>query len=200
MELDEMKAIWSELSDQVEEKHHLTRQQILDMMEQKYKRQVNAILIPELIGSVICFAFSGYIFFNIQKLDDPLSLTTGILSAILMIILPVLSLWKIGNWVSRINITENTYQQTLKEFNRLKRLFSRMHRYAYVLGLSAMLLIIPPLAKIMNGESILEDAGVWYRLPFGVVFIVLFVFFTMRFYGARIEKIDRTLQDDEYVQ
>ena len=69
MELDEMKALWSDLSDQVEEKHQLTRQQILDMMEQKYRRQVNAILIPELIGSVICFGFSGYILFNIQRLD-----------------------------------------------------------------------------------------------------------------------------------
>lgn len=195
-----MKAIWSDLSDQVEEKHQLTRQQILDMMEQNYKRQVNSILIPELIGSVICFGFSGYIFFNIQKLDEPLSLITGILSAIIMIILPILSLRKIRGWLSRINITENTYQQTIQDFNRMKRLFSKIHRYAYILGFGTMLLIIPPLAKIMSGKNILEDTGVWYRLPFGIVFIVLFVFFTLRFYRSRIRNINKALQDDEYVQ
>lgn len=195
-----MKAVWSSLSDQVEEKHQLTRQQILDMMEQKYRRQVNAILIPELIGAVICFGFSGYIFYNIQKLDEPLSLITGILSAIIMIILPILSLRKLGGWASRINITENTYQQTLNDFNRLKRFFSSMHRYAYILGISTMFLIIPPLAKIMSDKNILEDTGVWYRLPFGIVFILLFVFCTMRFYRSRIRNIDRALQDDEYVQ
>lgn len=199
MELDEMKAVWSSLSDQVEENHQLTRQQILAMMEKKYRRQVNAILIPELIGTIICFGFSGYILINIQKLDEPLSLTTGILSAIIMIILPILSLRKLGSWVSRINITENTYQQTIHDFNRLKRLFSSMHRYAYVLGLSTMFLVIPPLAKIMGGKDVLEDVGIWYRLPFGVVFIALFVFFTMRFYRARIRNIDRALQEEEYV-
>lgn len=195
-----MKAIWSDLSDQVEEKHQLTRQQILDMMEQNYRRQVNAILIPELIGSVICFGFSGYIFYNIQKLDEPLSLITGVLSAIIMIILPVLSLRKIGSWVNRINITENTYQQTLEDFNRLKRFFSKIHRYAYILGLSTMFLVIPPLAKIMSGKNILEDTGVWFRLPFGIAFVALFIFFTMRFYRSRIQNIDKVLQDDEYVQ
>ena len=201
MELDEMKALWSDLSDQVEEKHQLTRQQILDMMEQKYRRQVNAILIPELIGSFICFGFSGYILFNIQRLDEPLSLITGILSAIIMIILPILSLRILGGWVSRINITENTYQQTLNDFDRLKRIFAKMHRYAYILGLSTMVLVIPPLAKLMGDKNILEDTGVWYRLPFGIVFILLFVFFTVRFYGARIRNIDKALQDDnEYVQ
>ena len=131
MELDEMKALWSDLSDQVEEKHQLTRQQILDMMEQNYRRQVNAILIPELIGSVICFGFSGYILFNIQRLDEPLSLITGILSAIIMIILPVLSLRKLSHWVGRINITENTYQQTLNDFNRLKRIFAKIKSFQW---------------------------------------------------------------------
>lgn len=194
-----MKAVWSSLSDQVEEKHQLTRQQILDMMEQKYRRQVNAILIPEMIGAVICFGFSGYILFNIQKLDEPLSLITGILSAIIMIILPILSLRKLGSWVSRINITENTYQQTLNDFNRLKKFFSRMHRYAYILGLSTMFLILPPMAKIMSDKDILEDNGVWYRLPFGIVFILLFVFVTARFYRSRIRNIDKALQEDEYV-
>ncbi|MBX2870471.1 MAG: hypothetical protein KTR30_00170 [Saprospiraceae bacterium] len=200
MELDEMKAIWSDLSDQVEEKHQLTRQQILDMMEQKYRRQVNAILIPELIGSVICFGFSAYIFFNIQKLDEPLSLITGVLSAIIMIILPILSLSILSGWVNRINITENTYQKTLQDFNRLKRLFAKIHRYAYVLGFGMMFLVIPPLAKIMSDKNILEDAGVWFRLPFGIAFVLLFIFFTMRFYRARIRNIDQALQDDEYVQ
>ena len=76
-----------------------------------------------------------------------------------------------------------------------------MHRYAYVLGLSTMFLVIPPLAKIMGGKDVLEDVGVWYRLPFGIAFILLFVFFTMRFYGARIRNIDKALKEDnEYVQ
>ena len=112
-----------------------------------------------------------------------------------MIALPIFSLRKMGRWVERINISENTYQQTLTDFARVKGHFARLQRYGYVLGVATVFLIIPPMAKIMKGKDAFADTSIWYRLPFGIIFILFFVYFTTRFYKSRLDNIDEALQD-----
>ena len=197
MDLDEMKSIWSDMSDQVDNKQQLTNENIRSMIQQQYKQKANRIIYPEIIGALICFGFAGIFLYNFGKLDDWMNMAAGALAIAFLISLPLLSLVKMNRWTSKINVTENTYQQTLLDFTKVKRSFAKLKRYSYLLGIGSLFIILPPMAKIWKDVNVFTDPTVWYKVPFGVLGIIAFVFFTMRFYGSSINQIDEMLQDVE---
>lgn len=197
MDLDEMKTVWSEMSDQLEKQKKLTNEIILKMTEQQYKAKANRIIIPELIGALICFVFAGILLFNFHKLDHWLTITSGVLAVLMLIGLPLMSIRMMKNWNSKINISENTYQKTIRDFANVKRKFQFVKRFSYLLGISLIFIILPPLAKIWKDKDVFEDITIWYKVPFGILFVAVFVFFTMRFYSSNIKEIDDMLNDIE---
>lgn len=190
-----MKAIWSDMSDQVDNNQQLTDENIRRMIQKQYKQKANRIIIPEIIGSLICFGFAGILLFNFNKLEDGVNMGVGALAVILFISAPLLSLFKMNRWSRKINITDNTYQQTLVDFTKVKRSFSKLKRYGYLLGIGSIFIILPPMSMIWRGVNVFTDPSIWYKVPFGVLGIIVFVFFTMRFYGSSIKQIDEMLQD-----
>lgn len=197
MDLDEMKSIWSDMSDQVDNNQQLTDENIRRMIQEQYKQKANRIIIPEIIGSLICFGFAGIFLFNFNQLGDWMNMVAGALAIIFLISLPLFSLVKMNRWSRKINITDNTYKQTLVDFTKVKRNFAKMKRYSYWLGIGSIFIILPPMAKIWKDVNVFTNPDVWYKVPFGVLGIIVFVYFTMRFYGSSIHQIDEMLQDLE---
>jgi hypothetical protein len=122
MELDEMKSKWMEMSAEVEQQKKLTSSLIIRMTAVSYRNKLNKILVPEAIGALGGWAASLAILVNLQKLDTPYLMACGIISVVILFILPVLSIgavYKMGS----ISIISGTYSQALAAYAKGKLRF-----------------------------------------------------------------------------
>lgn len=198
MELDEMKTAWAAMSTQIEKQNKLTSTLIMKMTQTQYKNKIRNIFIPELLGAIICLAEAILIAVNYAKLDTWYFLTAGIISAMLLLLLPVLSLRSISK-MQAINIAGNNYKQTLIEYAQGKKEFFRVQKISYYLGFVLLIVLVPVMAKIFDGDDILAKTKIWiWTIPFGLIFMFFFAKWVYRYYRKNtleaanlIEQLDR---------
>ena len=89
MELEEMQAAWSQMSQDLEKQKQLTDEIILKMTQQKYTSQWNKIFTAEKIGGIICYTALIALLFNFNKFDTLGLQISGILCIIILAILPI---------------------------------------------------------------------------------------------------------------
>jgi len=182
MEFDEMKSLWTELSGQVEIQKKLTNSLIMKMTQTQFKKKIRNIFIPEAIGTVICFAEAILILMNYQKLDTWYFLAGGIISVVILILLPILSLRSISKMQS-INIASNNYKQTLIDYTKSKKQFFKVQRLSYYLGFILLVVLVPVLAKLFDGNDVLSKSKIWiWTVPVGMVILVFFARWVYRYY------------------
>ena len=68
MELKEMQTIWSQMSDQLENKKILTNKLIMEMTRERYKNKIGIISKYEGIGAAVCFVIGSN---PVQLIHDP---------------------------------------------------------------------------------------------------------------------------------
>ncbi|NAS32379.1 hypothetical protein GTQ40_15450 [Flavobacteriaceae bacterium R38] len=194
MELEEMQAVWSEMSDQLEKQKKLTNEIILKMTQQQYKKKINKIVYSELIGFIICLISAIYILINFHKLDHWFTISCGIITLALFIVGPIISF----NWLKRmkkINVIDNNYKQTLTDFAKIQEKAFKYKNYSYVLGIGAMLITVPVFAKIMGGKDLEFDPGLLFDLFVGVIITSVFIYFITKFYGRTMKSAADTLAE-----
>ncbi|MHA7057358.1 hypothetical protein ACWGOQ_0009085 [Aquimarina sp. M1] len=62
------------------------------MTQEQYRKKWNKIAYPEMLGTVICYSVAIMIFANIRALETWYNILLGVLSATILLVLPVLSL------------------------------------------------------------------------------------------------------------
>jgi len=189
MELEEMQAAWSQMSQQLEAQKKLTDEIILKMTKQRYQNHWNKIATPEKIGGVICYAAVIALIINFNKLDTLALQISGVLCIIILTILPILSLKTIRD-LQHIDISENNYKQGKKRFINFQKLN---------IGISFlfMLLTIPVSAKLFNGENLFEtmDKKLLIALPVCFFFFYLLIRFVSKCYKGVIKNSEAILED-----
>ncbi len=196
MELEEMQKTWSQMSDQLEKQKKLTNEIILKMTQNRYKKKINKIMYSEFLGGIICLLAFIYILINFHKLDHWFTMACGVFTLTLLFVAPIVSLGWLKK-MNRINIIENSYKQTLIDFAKLKEKAFKFRKYSYPLALGSMLLTTPVFAKIMNGKDIFTDdaKGIWFGLILGGLFVIVFIYFVMKFYGKTIKGAENVLKE-----
>jgi hypothetical protein len=197
MELEEMKAVWSDLSEQLEQQKKLTDEIILKMTQQQYRTKINKIFIPELIGTIICFGMGAILLFNLSKLDTTLTLSTGILTILILFALPVLSLGALRRLRS-INVVSNTYQQTMQQYTRGIQQWQSIQQISLYISFVLMFVMVPPMLKIIKGKDLTigpEDLLIYVPLAF--IFFAFFTSYVYRCYRSVVRSTDQMLQDLE---
>src|SRR5450631_4237843 len=112
MELEEMKNLWEEMSIGIEKQKRITDSLIVKMTHISYRNKIIKILVPEIIGTFVCFAGAVFILIHFQKLGVWYLLVCGIISVLILFLLPVLSIKsirKIRSIISQKTITSNPY-------------------------------------------------------------------------------------------
>ncbi len=197
MELDEMKTIWTELSEQVEKQKKLTNTLIMKMTQAQYKNKIRNILIPELLGAVICFAEALLIMVNYEKLDTWYFLAGGIVSVVLLFLLPILSIRSIMK-MHTINITGNTYKETAEAYAEGRKQFYSVMRIGYYLGFLLLVVLVPVMAKIFDGANILSSSKIWiWTVPVGMVILFFFARWVYRYYKKNTIEAEQLLKELE---
>jgi hypothetical protein len=198
MELEEMQAAWSQMSQDLEKQKQLTDEIILKMTQQRYTSQWNKIFTGEKIGGVICYVALVAILANFKELDTlPLQIS-GILCMLILAILPILSL-KTIRAMKRVNVTSMSYKETMKTYAEGKKNFVNFQKLNVALSFVFMLLTVPVSAKLLNGENLFEtlDPKLGIAVPFMFALFGLLVWVVTRCYKRVLRSSENILQEIE---
>lgn len=198
MELEEMQAAWSQMSQELEKQKQLTDEIIVKMTQQKYTSQWNKIMTGEKIGFVICYGVLIAILFNFNKLDTFALQLSGVLCVVILAILPILSLQTLRA-MKRVNVTTMNYKETMETYAKGKKNFVNFQKLNIVLSFVFMLLTVPVSAKLLNGENLFEtlDPKLGYASIFMLAFFGLLIWIVTRWYKRVIRNSDTILQEIE---
>jgi len=198
MEFEEMKSLWGEMSGKIEQQKKLTDSLIIKMTKADYKNKIMNILIPELIGVLVCFAAALYILFSFQKLDRWYLIVCGIVSVLILLLLPVLSFNAVHK-IRSVNILANNYKQSLLEYSKGKRQFVFVQKLSFYLGAVLFLTVLPVMGQLIAGKDLFIESRLWLWYAIGYAFFYGFSKWVFRKYtrsAAEAEEILKELEVD----
>ena len=199
MELEDMQAAWSQMSQQLEKQQQLTDDIIMKMTKQRYQNNWSKIATTEKIGFVVCYAIIIAILFNFHKLDTFILQLSGGLSILILGILPILSL-KIIKDLQRINIVENSYKETLEAYVKNKKRFINFQKISISMSLVFGLLFIPVFMKLLRGKNIFELTSfnvtkILLVTPFVFLLMFLFIYYVTKWFKHLFKNAEAILED-----
>jgi NADH:ubiquinone oxidoreductase subunit 6 (subunit J) len=203
MELEEMQTVWSQMSDQIEKQKKLTDKMIIMMTQEQYRKKLNKIAYPEMIGAIICYSTVILILINLNKLDNWYTLLSGLISIVILLVLPVLSLKSI-NQMRKVNIAGNNYKETLIEYSKGKKRFQVAAKIGFYMGFILMFVILPVTTKILNNKDLFSGTkSIWpmaIAIPFAIVIFIAFSRWVGKCYTNNInsaELLFKELEDND---
>jgi hypothetical protein len=196
MELEQMKIRWKEMSLQLEKQKKLTDTLVVKMMRKDYESKINKILIPELAGDLVCVAGLLYLLLNLERLDTWYLLACGIISAMILVALPLLSLDSIRGLKS-VNIAENNCKQTLEQYSRRKIRFVFVQKMSFYLGAILLVTFLPAMGRLMGKKDPFVATRLWMLYALLFPFFLFFSRWVFRSYMKAIRAAESIIKDLE---
>ncbi|MCG2616957.1 hypothetical protein LZZ85_21855 [Terrimonas sp. NA20] len=196
MELEEMKNAWNEMNNTPGRQSRLTTHLIDQMTQNNYRSKINKIGQFEYIGSIICYLAAAYLLANVATIQTEVIQFLAFIAIALLLVLPFISIRSLCA-VKNINISSNSYLDTIKDFSTRKMRFQRLQKLNISLGFFLMLIILPVLASI-RGKDISRIPYFWSLIfPLAVVFFLAFSVWTLRSYNRMLKQTENMLRSIE---
>lgn len=195
MELEEMKSHWQNLSVKVENHERIQKEILLEMTKTRFRRKMDGIRIPEIFGTLICFAYAAYLVYNFGKIDLWFNQTLAVANIFSFIILPVASLTTIWQ-MKLLQINHLATTDMLEQFRRAKRNFWRVQQSAVWLAGMMVLTLVPILDDIRGEEDNFLQAEFWMiYTPVSLVFLFFFSRYVLGKYRKIMQQSEDILKD-----
>jgi len=189
-----MKTLWEELSLELKKNNQLTDKIIINMTHRDYRNKFSRILIPEVMGAFVCVAGGFFILANFEKLTTWYLMVCGIVSTLIIFLLPALSFRAIRK-IRAINISENNYKQSLVEYAKNKLQFVFVQRLSFNLGTLLILTILPVMGKLISGKDFFKTTSLWYWYAIGFPFFYYFASWVSKSYRKTISDAENILKE-----
>jgi len=196
MELEEMKTLWAEMTTAVKKQKKLTDSIIIKMARTNYTNKLNKIKVPETISTFVAFAAALLIIINFQKLNTWYLAVSGAAAALILLVLPILSLQSIKKMQS-VNIAGSNYKQALEKYAKGKLQFVSVQKSSFYLGAVLMLVVLPVEMKLIDGRDIFKGSALWFSYVIGYPFYYLFFKWVFRKYTGIINDAENILKELE---
>ena len=197
MELEEMKALWGEMSAEMDKQKKLTDTLIIKMTQVNYNNKVSKIFVPEAISSVLCFAMAGFIVLNMGQLNTWYLMLSGIISALILVVNPALSLNSLFR-IRALNISANSYKESLLQYSQGKKQFVRVKKINLLLGAVLLLVCLPTFSQLIAGKDIFKTHSVWYwYVIFGPIYYWIVTRWISRCYNNVLAGAEKILKEIE---
>ncbi len=197
MELEEMKNLWAEMSAAIEKQKRVSDAQILQMTRIRYRHTLNRIVVPELLGVLVCLASAVFISADVEQLKTPYIRVCALASVFIMLLLSVLS--AIASLKLRsVNISGNDYKQSLTQYAKRKMQFVFVQKLSFYLGAVLVLTILPVMTQLISKVDFFKETRGWFLYVIGFPFFMLFtsrVFKSYRRTTAHAENLLRELDN-----
>ena len=197
MEIEELQATWTQMSEELEKQKKLTKEIILKMTHQDYKDRLNKIAIPEKISAVFTYVVAAILLFRFYELDTLPLRICGVITLAILIVLPYLSLRYLNN-MRNLDVSVLNYKESIVAYEKSKQRYQRFMKFTVYAGFVLMLIIIPVGSKIFDGDDIFSESQgnfLFWFLPVGTVFYYLFTRKIIGCYNSNIKKAGVILED-----
>lgn len=201
MELEEMQAAWTAMSSELEQQKKLTNELIMNMTQERYKNTWSLLWNAERLASLVCYGFLIFLLLKFALLDTVLLKVCGVLAAIIMAIIPVLSLRSIRN-IKEVNLSTASVRETIATYTTQKQKFLSFQKFNVALSFVFMLVSVPVTIKILNGRNIFTDFGhkLWFVIPFMLLFFVGFFWLIYRWYKHMFQRSQKLIDEAKQLQ
>ena len=201
MDLESMKETWLKMSEELEKQKKLTNEIILKMAHERSSSRLNRIIYMELIGCGIALLVLIYILFNFHRLDNWLTISGGVGTAVIMIAAVIMSV-NIMRKAKKINILKTTYGKVISDFNDLTKTLGIYKRASIGLNIIMPFLLMPPMAQLLAGKDLLTDLEEFKEtLIMTFILIPPMLYFIIRYYTRSMSKVRQAInelkEDDE---
>lgn len=197
MELHDLKKNWQSAVNQTNKQNILTSKIIDQMTQKKYQSKIRKIKYPELIGRIICILGLSFIVFNFNKLDTVFLRAIGVLTILLLMILPILSFLSLKQFNLAYNF-DKPYIEILKQFANQKLRFLQYQKANAFLNYVLLVTIIILLPKFFYGKDITFSKSFWtFAFSFGYIFLLFFSKWVKKFYGNSLRQAEELIREIE---
>ncbi len=172
MELEEMKMLWKEMSEKVEQQQLLNNKIILEMTERKYQEKINKLFYWELTATIINIIAALLLIIFYHKLDTTFLQIDGIILIMGFGLSPFLSLKKILQ-MKKIDVVNNSYQETIVNYTKMKKDFFNIQKFYFYITTPLMVLGLPVYLKLAYDTDLNMSPFSWACY---IMFILVFLF------------------------
>ncbi len=183
MQLEEMKNLWDEMSLKIDSQQKLTNKLIMEMTQQKFRKRFSTLSLYETSGAVICFLAATFILLNLDKMNTWYLMLCGILSLLILIIFPILSLRALYG-LKKLNLGKNNYKETLMEFSKRKKNVMLIQQFSVGISIVFMWMVAPVFSMIVNGKDFFMQEHSTGLLLFYAASTIGVIFFARWGYGC----------------
>ncbi len=197
MELDELKNAWDDANKSADKQDILNSRMIEQMTQIKYKSRLRKIINHEALGTLFAFGGVVYIIMNFNKLTTPFFQGIGIITSLMLIVLPIISLVLLSR-INSVGDLNRTYAETLKTFAIQKLRFIRFQKLSVVAASMLMVFIILLIPKFTGGPSLNEKKYFWaIAIPIGYIFLSFFSRWVIKYYSKTLSQAEELLRELE---
>jgi hypothetical protein len=195
MELDDLKNTWDDINSRVKTQQHLNTEKINQMIKSKYYSKLKRIAYPEIVGVIICVAAAVYIVLHFSKLNTVFLQGTGIVSILLLLLQPALSLLSLSQFSITGAVTK-TYTETLKDFAVKKLRFYKLQKMNVTLSYLLLVTTIVLISKFFNGKDITNSKYFWiFSFSLGYIFLLFYSKWVTRYYKKTLRQAEDLLKE-----
>ena len=195
MELEELKLNWNELGKTLEKQELLNVRLIEQVTNVNYQSRLKKLIYPELIGAIICVIGAIGIFWNFALLNSDILQVMGVLSVILLILLPVISFQSLKGF-RQVDMAEHNYAKMLAQFAKDKIRFQKLQKLAAILSPILMFVFIPTSFKLLTGKDFTIYLTFWaISLPLCLLFVVVLSRWVLKHYNQVLKQAEALLAE-----
>jgi hypothetical protein len=195
MELDDFKNTWDEIGNELKQKQKINLNMFDKMSQQKMHVNLRKIILPEILGSVICFASAVYIAFNFGRLDTLTYQLIGATTMVLLILLSLLSVMSMRHLYKAGDVGK-TYAETVKEFAVQKIKFCKLQKLNLTLSYLLLVMIILLMTRLFGRNTITDSKYFFvFAFTFGYCFLLFFSKWIYKSYNKTIRKTEDLLKE-----
>ncbi|ASV32213.1 hypothetical protein [Maribacter cobaltidurans] len=199
MELEELQATWSKMSQELEKQKKLTNEIIMKMTQDRYQKKFSKLRNFETIGAIIGYFLVGLILFNFGKLDTWYLRLSGVVTIVFFTLLPTIVLRTLAR-IQNLSLIKGTYRDILAKYTREKNRLLRLQQVGIGLSLILMPIIFLGTAKIIAGKNVFLieiETKVWIGLSVVALLSILVSLWGYRSYKRVTNSAELLLKDLE---
>ena len=154
MEINELKNAWTKLDAK-----NIDSALISTALQKQYKSRINKIILPEVIGMIVCLLAAAYIGYQIKTLETILLQAVAVVAVLLLLVIPILSFASFVKLNAAGNV-QKPHVEVLRDFAVQKLRFYKVQKINTILCYLLLVALVIVISG-MFGNDISDSTLFW---------------------------------------
>ena len=196
MEWEEIASQWEKLSLQLEAQKKVTGTLILKMTRSDYRSKLSRVVFPEVIGSLFCLIELVYLLLHFRMLNTWYLVLCGVVTALILLVLPMLSLTALRKMVT-VPVSSGNVRQSLVAYSKNKKFWVFTQKTSFYLGAILLLTILPVAGQIFALTDMFVNTKLWYWYILAYPFFYFLSRWIFKSYNSTLADAENILKELE---